>query len=852
MSHVSRVLTRLVLTVLLAVLGAGISFGQPGEDSTEPAAPSEPSSTNLLDQTPATQPATTKGKGKGKGAVEVPVVIPPPIPADSLLLGPHLQTGEVRQGGGWTLDSSFNQQDQSLEFNATLTIESPGLWYWLPQTKGVYLVLMAERLFDGDGVYCYGPSGRGTTLLTPTGLPAVGSLADNPTDAFGGIVRHPGNRLILVTPDQLTRSDDKQTVTAHYSHKMDVGGEFPAGWYRFIAQIGVQLSPTEFTTLQGNNPAEVILNSTNDSVARFPLTAVKTAAEPTIPLALFTDVHPGGGALPTQMAGKIGIIGRQGFNESTILPPLGPDGVQQQYRLDPAIPFLLDATDPARTFPLALDTTSGTGRLSMSLTTPDEAVFNFGEARITGLDNGVMATDRSSNLFSFSRFGLHTLTVSGFVNDTAGQRYHLGGDYPIWVAMPLDLRVATLPGTPGIEKESFSLAARTYPPVPAKIVFTQLLAVHGSDKIRRRMFDCWADEYGEFVPELKPNKKQWWSDQMLFFENDGEYRLSANASYDAPDGTLYMGEWASANVVLPPLDETEDDDESLGLLPAFGGLGARGVATIDEGVDFPFEAGELLVVAPGTHAFDPHLYGRGEAGLVERRLLPASALVDLTNGERGFLPGSGTPQGYPAAGYPEARDRSGRLYAWAVGPGLPTRALIRDGASDLSDLNAGPSLTWPDTGLWTLFGGVSIWDTSIQGSAQGAYTGGLAVSGSTSHFQVLDPSSGTLSLPGTTLPELHQFAVGPGTLLKQFATFTPQCYVFPPAEGQLETTLRRPDGSEVYLPCVIDARGLAVSRTSYSTCEIPGVYTVTPKASIAERVFGTDSYQIYVYKKDSD
>ncbi|HYE77019.1 MAG TPA: hypothetical protein VEI97_03450, partial [bacterium] len=269
----------------LAMLGvlALPCFGQDGHrvnPRPKPRTPQERPADPALAEDPAESDAEAPRDllSQPAPAGEIPAPLPPPLPADSLLLGDHHHTGAIREGGSWTLDSSFIAQDQDLEYQATLTLRSPGLWYWLPKTKGVYLVVLAQRLFDGQGVYSAGSSGMGTTLLTPTGIPVVSAAPGNPTDAFGGAVRHPGNRFLLVAPDALERMDDQETVVARFLHTIPAGSELPPGWYRFTAQFGVQLSAREFTTLQGANPADLLLNTTTDSAVRYPLTAVKTAA----------------------------------------------------------------------------------------------------------------------------------------------------------------------------------------------------------------------------------------------------------------------------------------------------------------------------------------------------------------------------------------------------------------------------------------------------------------------------------------------------------------------------------------------------------------------------------------------
>lgn len=801
-------------------------------------APSDP--TNLL--------AADAGQPQPGPDGELPP--PPPLAADSRLLGSFIHEGAVREGGHWALQSSFFQNDQVLEYEASLTVRSPGLWYWLDRTQGLYLVLLAERIFDGDGDYRYGASGLGTTVLSPTGVPVAAAAPRNPTDAFGGAIRHPGNRLLLVPVADIAKAADQEHFSARFRYTVPVGEEFLPGWYRFTAQFGIRLSSLEYTTLMGMNPAELALNTSADSLARYPLTAVKTAAEPTLPVAFFTEA-PQGGALPDRLKGKLGLLTRQMQGPKTILPPFEPNGIQRQYSLEATIPFLQETGQSSGLFPLMLQPVGADSHLALSLETPDRTTMQLGNAHILGIEEGRLRTDRLQTTFAFSRFGKHVLRAQGQLTDPDGQTYRLDGTYDIHVAMPLDLRVATLPGMPAFEKESISLATRVYPPVPAKLTFTQWLAVHGSERVFRWIQDGKCNDAGDYVPELRYLKDGWSGPGQLFFQNDGEYRILAEASFSASNGWEYLGQWESASIVMPPVQKGQDDDQSLGLLPAFGGLGARQSPSLDLGLDFPLVAGELLFIPPGDQRFDPRLYGRGEMSLIDRRLLPASSLVDLSNGERGFLPTSATPQGYPAAAYPESRDRAGRLYAWAVAPGEGARAMVRDGDSDDPALLAGPLLDWPRGSAWLLYGGVSVYDHKLKDSAQGGYSAGMVVSDRVARFSVMPPGSGADDLLGRTAPFVLQQAIPPGMIVDQFRTYVPQMHIFPPRPGTLKVTMRRPDSTEEYFQVPVDARGFAGSPAAGASIQQPGVYTVSPQLAIDGALQVPPSYQFYVPNRKS-
>ncbi|HYE79806.1 MAG TPA: hypothetical protein VEI97_17615, partial [bacterium] len=489
------------------------------------------------------------------------------------------------------------------------------------------------------------------------------------------------------------------------------------------------------------------------------------------------------------------------------------------------------------------------GSVDIAIRTPDGALLDLGPSAITGLDAGAIATDRTNGEFAFSRYGRHTITVDGTLADADGIQYRIGGDYSAWVAMPLDLRVATLPGTPAVRGEAFTMAVRCYPPVPAKIRATQWVSVAGSNEVKEHGYEVQASPAGEFIPALRNTRNRWWGKGLVLFEDAGEYRLRVQGSYESADGTLYLGQWESANVVVPP---TGSARTTPALVAAFGGLGATVAPTLDQGLDFPLVATDLLFIAPGRRPFDPWLYGHGEPDLIERRLIPAGNLVDLTSGQRGFVPASGTPQGYPAQGYPESRDRMGLTYAWAVAPGLKPRSVVRDGTADGDRRPVGPALEWNAPARYTLFGGVSLFDATLEQGAQGAYAGGLIVSDKVNRFSLLPTGSDADALSDRPIPYLHQWAIPAGTVLPQGAAFSPQCYVFPPQSGTLHVTLKRAAGPERYLEVPIDARGVAGSLQGFAPLEQPGVYTVAPSAQLAETMLKPDPYQIYVAGRDPD
>jgi hypothetical protein len=156
----------------------------------------------------------------------------------------------------------------------------------------------------------------------------------------------------------------------------------------------------------------------------------------------------------------------------------------------------------------------------------DEGTGNLGDVyHLTNLDDAFV--------YEFTQDGPHTIQLEGNVSDIYGNLYPLNADYKVMVARILDLDPAQLPTMPYRQGDAFAPGLHVFPPVPADIKIT-LRHLPNSDPALEisHTVSGQANVFGYFQPSASTE---------IRMENPGEFRVDMTATYEEPDGDLWVG-----------------------------------------------------------------------------------------------------------------------------------------------------------------------------------------------------------------------------------------------------------------------------------------------------------------------
>lgn len=262
---------------------------------------------------------------------------------------------------------------------------------------------------------------------------------------------------------------------------------------------------------------------------------------------------------------RLGIAGRVTTNSrSMILPREDPrTGLPIQYPLEPFVPLLGTANRgwmPPPTVPFSYPS----GQLDVSIGRPDGLVDNLPPASFMGsyvqtpIIDGPFTNDAGnhpSQYFglttlepqfdvSFEKYGPHTVSMTGTIDDETGESYAAGGTYEILVARRLDIETGVFPNTPFEVGDYFAPTVIVQPGVEADITI-EINHYPQSDpaQLVGATIEGTANRFGYFQPP---------ADQFFQFTQPGEYRVDVQAEYRDSQGGWWAGEETWASVVETP------------------------------------------------------------------------------------------------------------------------------------------------------------------------------------------------------------------------------------------------------------------------------------------------------------
>ncbi|MGH9853271.1 MAG: hypothetical protein ACREBD_25815, partial [Blastocatellia bacterium] len=516
----------------------------------------------------------------------------------------------------WTFEGSITtnalQPGGALGITGTLEIRSAAL-----SGAGQMRVsprIFLERLAGPDGFGAAARNVFSSTVLTPTGLPI-----ERVPLYFGGV----SNVQAVLTR---TGSDLART-TLNLSHPLPAN--LPAGYYRpyliFFFE-GVPLEQPSQPMLQTNNTER---RPAGPFSLHLPVIRVGQPATPRLFWTLGADTLSNGSRGVRAMEDRNRFAQAPRLltqSETFIIPRINPDTRQPAvYRLDP---FVLTQSVGDRGVPPnppLIPLRFPSGSLVARIQRPDGSTTVIGPApfaqpRVRGLadrsgfaigtgggditDAYELSTMDSRFEVSFDKDGRYLITLDGWVEDIWGNRWNGGGTYEVFVASPLSLDTAVLPGTPFEVGDTLAPGVVITPPVAAEVE-TRVRCAPNSDPARLidRTIRGRANRFGYFSP----------AGQGFRFDQPGEYRVDITASYIDAQGNWRMGSRTWGGVVASRT-------------PSIIAHGLRGIEGQPQGtprtqwffrtqtgepvggshVNFPFHSGDVIW-AQKSDAVVPHI-----------------------------------------------------------------------------------------------------------------------------------------------------------------------------------------------------------------------------------------------------
>ena len=252
-------------------------------------------------------------------------------------------------------------------------------------------------------------------------------------------------------------------------------------------------------------------------------------------------------------------------SKDLIIPLIDPVTEKTKtYNLEPFVP-LTASSHKHWLHPPTIPFKFPSGNLKITVTDPSGAVSDLGNAPFKGsyIQKPTTTSGKTPNTnsnapdghlglttldprfeTSFSKYGKHTVTLTGSIEDIFGKLYDVSGTFEIYVAETLDIETGVFPSTPFEVGNHFSPAVVIQPGVPAVVEITvaHFPKSDAAQKVESKISGQ-ANRFGYFMPSTQ---------QLVEFEDAGEYRVDYTVSYTDDDGVLWMGSRTWGSVVETP------------------------------------------------------------------------------------------------------------------------------------------------------------------------------------------------------------------------------------------------------------------------------------------------------------
>lgn len=412
-------------------------------------------------------------------------------------------------------------------------------------------IVTLERIFDASGKQEHAFPEAMSHVLTPSGFPIERRRS---IDAI---------KIGNITFGSFTKTGTERAETT-WTATYQLPADLPNGIYQLMLVPTANL-PQHQTLYFADIPATNFMNDRYFSTTGVAHITVGTVANRKLTWVLgMNDFSQGS-------RGVVAVEDRARFqiaphiitsSKDYILPAVDPrTGNPLVYRLEPFVP-MISAANKGTPNPPTVNFVFPSGNLHVRITRPDGSVQDLGSAPFASPyiqepsspsgRNISLNSNKPSQFFglttlttkydiSFQQYGLHTVTVTGFILDTEGKRYDGGGTYEIWVAKPLDFEEGVFPGTPFEVGDAYAPTVVVQPGVPADIEI-RVRHFPNSDKTAmvESVISGRANDFGYFYPS---------GGKHILMSSPGEYRVDYTAQYVDESGVLWMGSSSWGSIV---------------------------------------------------------------------------------------------------------------------------------------------------------------------------------------------------------------------------------------------------------------------------------------------------------------
>ena len=446
----------------------------------------------------------------------------------------------------------------TLRLTGKLSIASQALQSAGPMTLGAQIFL--ERLSGPDGTGALGQNTFASIFMTPTGFPIEreSALDNSKSKTF-----------------PIAKSDPTHAAAAvDYSYTLP--GDLLEGYYRpyvymyfvGVPELAVQPSPYNSQSNGLFNVGSSFRLPGPQVSLLLPIVQVGNPKPPRLFWSLLTDDLSNGtrGTTAREDQSSFGVASRIVTQSDTYIVPRSDPatGTPISYRLEP---FALtvsvsNGSTPMPSIPI-VPFCFPSGHLTVKVQQPDGTAISIGPAPFLQSRSRVLAHSAGQEIdpggghiqdayqlstmdprfeISFTQDGHHVISFEGSIDDIYGNTWSGSGTYDVYVARPLSLDTAVLPGTPFEVGDVLAPGVVVMPPAAASVqVRTRLMPNSDPSALSDTTVSGRANDFGYFHPPGNGIK----------MDQAGEYRVDVTASFVDNDGQLWMGSRTWGGVVAP-------------------------------------------------------------------------------------------------------------------------------------------------------------------------------------------------------------------------------------------------------------------------------------------------------------
>ena len=700
------------------------------------------------------------------------------------------------------------------------------------------LLVTAERTFDSAGHLHFPTDQYMSTLLTPAGLPIEGGLQGAVTTRFGGAFHTPLDLLVKVPVAAAGPGAAGGGVLLQAEGQL--AADMPPGIYRLRLDYGVTQG-NDYYTLNGDKFASMPFFKGQEPQSYFMSPAIPAdgatpagvavsgaAIQPRVPWVLLGSYNSNGisGVVADEDQQYFAISSRRLIQDDVILPRTNNLGAVLAYSLEPA--FQADTLDA----PWAIQWNYASGQISVTVTNPDGTTTNLGKYPfIKQAGKGATTGKAALTAWKPPAYGYYTVTATGWILDTSGNKYQAGGTYHFWIANRLTLATATFQGQPYPIGSIYGHDVAYAPPVPANVTVTVTLYPNSDPTQATSATWSGTASMGGVFGALQGAKS-------FTLSVPGEYAAHIVATYTDPNGIMWVSSMRHAGVVYDPNGPIVARGKKLDVNGQYliqGNTMAEGWVDTTTGVEHlmhmnaPYNPGDVLMIAADQQGAD--------------KIIPTMTYEFTANPQRNDaeLNGIGisnvqlnTSNGYSPHMFPEFITDWEYYYGAGARPGFMGRFLVGETSVRApywpispnafgGQIDASPNGDSPGD-IYRLLGGVVLRQKGAQPTYAGYIANAFLLPKGTNNNRVIAAGSEELTSSTGALGRVFLVGPRPGMTYPVGTTFAASFQIDPILPVNISFTLNYPDGRTAATSGVSDPVLGTFAGPQKFLLDIPGIY----------------------------